>query len=166
MRLRGLPESVRNSILETTICELFNKILKKDATAPMLFERVHRVHRMTTPPADTVIVRFLDWGMKQVLQGLRSSAPIKYMGAEILVFTDLSQETPARRRELKPLIKQLQDKKIVYRWGFPACPTAENQGVAATLPFPEDLKGFCSKLELSLPQIENWGKKKTQNGRS
>lgn len=163
LRIRGLPETVKNSDLEKTVCEIFNKILKKVIPSPMRFERVHRIQKITKPPTDTVrdvIARFSDYGIKQeISRGMRSAAPIEINGAKILIFTDLSQETLARRRALKPLITQLQGKNISYRWGFPACLIATNQGTSATLRFPEDLNDFCSKLDMPLVNLENWEKK-------
>lgn len=67
---------------------------------------------------------------------------------------DLSQKTLSRRRALKPLINQLQAKNISYRWGLAACLVAKNQGISATLRFPEDLKDFCSKLDLPYINLE------------
>lgn len=169
-RILGLPESVKNSDLEKMVREVFNKILKREIASSIRFERVHRIQKITMPSTDTrhmpstdirdVIARFFDYEIKQQVSfGMRSAAPVECNGAKILIFTDLSQETLACRRALKPLIAQLQGKNISYRWGFPACLLAKSQGISATLQFPEDLKDFCSKLDMPLVNLENWEKR-------
>lgn len=160
LRICGLQESVKNGDLENTVREVFNKILKKEVSSPIRFERVHRIQKITKSSTDTardVIARFSHFEIKQqVSYGMKSAASIESNGAKLLIFTDLSQETLARRRALKPLINQIQAKNISYRWGFPACLKAKSQGVSATLQFPED---FCSKLDLPCIHLENWVKK-------
>lgn len=90
-----------------------------------------------------VIARFHHQDMKeQVLQSTRNSTLLEYMGNKLLIFTDLSPETLARRRALKHLLSHLQEKNMSYRWGFPACLIAKNQVVSATLRFPEDIQEF------------------------
>lgn len=89
---------------------------------------------------------------------MRESAALGFDGRKLLIFSDPSTETLARRRAIKPLTIQLQAKNISSRWGFPVCLTAKNQGISADLRFPEDLKEFCTKLGLPYPNLDNWEK--------
>lgn len=124
--------------------------MNKEITSSIRFERVHIIQKTNMSSTETA---------RDVI------APIKFNETETFIFTDLSQETLTRRRALKPLVNQLQAKNISYRWGFPACLVAKNQGVSATLQFPEDLKEFCSKLDLPCINIENWEKRTHEWGK-
>lgn len=102
----------------------------------MRFERVYRIQRkkVLSHTGRDVIARFLHYEVEeQVSQGMRNGASIEFNGTKLLIFTDLSPKTLAHRRTLKPLISQLQAKNISYRWGFPACLIAINQGIPSTL---------------------------------
>lgn len=130
---------------------------------PIRFEGLHRIQKINKSSGDfprDVIARFHHYELKeQVSRSTRNSIPMEYMGAKLLIFTDLSPETLARRRALKPLTSHLQENNIIYRWGFPACLIAKNQGVSTNLRFPEDKKEFCSKLGLQFIKLENWEKR-------
>lgn len=110
LRIRGLPESVKTSDLEKMLCEVFNKILDKEISSPIHFDRVHRIQKANMVPTDVardVVARFTHYEIKQqVTYGMRSAAPIKFNGSEIIIFT-------------------------------------------------EDLKDFCSKLDLPCINLEN-----------
>lgn len=80
----------------------------------------------TSVPRD-VIARFHYYEMReQVSQAMRKSVSIDFNGFKLSIFTDLSPETLACRRALRPLPSQLQARDITYRWGFPACLFAKN----------------------------------------
>lgn len=163
LRVRGLPETVKDAELEDVLWEVFIKALKREASMPLLFERFHRTQKMKKVAGDLprdVIARFHHYDMKeQVSQSTRNSISMDYMANKLLIFTDLSPETLARRRALKPLISHLQENNISYRWGFPDCLIAKNQRVSVTLRFPEDIKEFCNKLGLPFIKLENWEKR-------
>lgn len=43
LRIRGLPEIVKDAELEDVLWEVFNKALKIEASMPIRFERIHKV---------------------------------------------------------------------------------------------------------------------------
>lgn len=61
LRVRGLPEVVKDTELEDALREISNIALKREISMPMLFERMHRIQRTNNTygdsPRDT-IVRF------------------------------------------------------------------------------------------------------------
>ena len=163
LRIKGLPEEVKDTELGEVLRGIFNTALKREATAPMHFERVHRIQKFYNTQRDLprdIIVRFLEYNQKELVsQTTRNSAIMEYKGIKLLLFSDLSAETLARKRALKPLTSHLQSKDIPYRWGFPACLSVKNMGISAVIRFPEDVKEFCKKLNIQPMQIDNWEKR-------
>lgn len=133
--------------------ELFNPMLGREATEILKLDRVHRITRYQSQVEDKprdVIKRFYYAEEKsKIMEGIRTAAEISYDGSELQIFSDLSTETLARRRLLKPLTEQMRALNVTYQWGFPACLKGKKDGRSAVLRFPEDLRDFCSKLDLS-----------------
>lgn len=72
------------------------------------------------------------------------------------IFADLAPETLARRRLLKQLLEQMRTKNIKYGWGFPACLIGYKEGVSVILRYSEELREFCNRLELQMPDLPGW----------
>ena len=140
--------------------DLFLPLLDNGMEGPLKIERVHRVGKMREGggkwPRD-VIVRFRYFEDKdEIWSKLRRKPPLCYDGTDIQIFTDLAWETLARRRFLKPLLEQMRQLNIKYQWGFPACLIGHKEGISAKLIFPEDLVGFCRKLDMPVLEIPGW----------
>ena len=140
--------------------KIFNPLLEKPIEDPIRIERVHRVgnpQRTRSDRARDVIIRFRLYEDKEIVwKKLRGQPPIVYEGTELQIFSDLSLETLARRRVLKPLLKRMMDLNMKYTWGFPACLVGTKDGRSATLRFPEDLEEFCKKLDIQIPDLPGW----------
>lgn len=75
---------MKNSDLEKTVREVFNKILDKEISSPIHFDRVHQIQKTTMSSTDVVrdvIARFTYYEIKQVSYGMRSAAPINLIEA-------------------------------------------------------------------------------------
>ena len=142
LRIRSIPEE-RGEDLRKIMRKIFNPLLEKPIEDPIRIERVHRVgnpQRANAERTRDVIVRFRLYEDKEkVWKKLRGQSPIVFEGIELQIFSDLSAETLARRRALKPLLKQMIDLNIKYTWGHPACLIGTKDGRSTILKFPEDL---------------------------
>lgn len=106
--------------LQVKMDKIFGPLLGLTKTENIKFERVHRVRKSATLAAE-IIARFhYSQDKEQIWQSLKNKQPLKYKESTLQIFPDLSAETLARRRILKPLLKL---NNIQYSWGFPACLT-------------------------------------------
>ena len=90
---------------------------------------------------------------------MRKARPIRnliFHNNPLQLYPYLSWITLQKRRLLQPLLRTLQDRDIVYRWGFPFSLSATHQGTSATLRYPEDLDAFCRTLDIPVPQLPDW----------
>lgn len=155
--IRCLPEPTQGEDLMRKMQIIFNPVQGREETELIKIERVHRIRRpkgisMETPR--NKIGRFLDFREKNLIWGnLRGKPPLEYKTFKFQIFADLSQETLNRKRQLKPLLEQLQNQDVRYNWGFPACPIGRKDGRMAKLKYPEEMQDFCKSLEIPTPDI-------------
>lgn len=139
---------------------VFNPLLGRAVTEKFEIERVHRIRKPSHLPRETprdVIVRFYRSKVKaQIWEKLRRRPPLRYKGADLKVFADVSQETLARKRILKPLVEQLKQHNVQYFWGYLACLGERKEGRIVKLRFPEELQEFCEKWKLPMMDIPGW----------
>lgn len=104
--------------------DLFNPMLGREAAEILKLDRVHKIIRYQSQADDRprdVIVRFHFFEEKsKIIENIQKTAGISNEGTELQVFSDLSAETMARRRLLKPLTEQMRTANVPYQWGFPA----------------------------------------------
>lgn len=159
LRIRGVPD-MQGEDLQVKMDKIFGHLLGLKETEKIKFERVHRVRKPATLAAEIsrdIIARFHYFQDKeQIWQSLKNKQPIKYEESILQIFPDLSAETLARRRTLKPLLEHLKLNNIQYSWGFPACLTGRKEGRSATLRYPEDMAIFCDRLNIPLVEIPSW----------
>ncbi|KAG8451976.1 hypothetical protein GDO86_003963 [Hymenochirus boettgeri] len=159
IRIRGLPETVQDGALLESVTSLFHTILESD---PSQIIELDRIHRSLRPKASSkfprdVICRVHYFAIKeQILTQYRTISSLTHEGAEIQLFPDLSPSTLARRRQLRPLLQALRDKKLAYRWGFPFQLIVRHEGTTHTLSYPEDLSSFCNALQLPEMKLPDW----------
>ena len=160
LRIRGVVEE-KDEDLRDIMNILSNPLLVRSVEfKPLKIERVHRVGNPQQigkyGPRD-VIVRFKNYVDKEeIWRSLRGKPPLRYRDIELQVFSDLSKETLARRRHLKPLLELMRAQNVRYQWGFPACLIGIKGGKTARLRHPEELNEFCSKMDLTTPELPEW----------
>ena len=160
LRVRAIVEEKEEDLMEI-MNTIFCPLLERPAeTKPLKIERVHRVGipqmKDRYGPRD-VVVRFKNYVDKaEIWRRLRGKPPLRYRETDLQIFSDLSKETLARRRQLKPLLELMRAQNIKYQWGFPACLIGIKGGKMARLRFPEELNDFCSKMQLEPPDLSTW----------
>lgn len=85
---------------------------------------------------------------------VRGVCQVDFDGAKL--FPDLSRHTLMQRRALKPLLEDLQDAHLTYRWGFPFSLSVTKDGRHVTLRNKMDLPQFLSHLGLPSIDIPDW----------
>lgn len=160
IRIRGIPEKFKSGELTKVMQDRFNPILGREAAEILKIDRVHRITRYHSQSDDTlrhVIVRLHYAEEKsKIMEGIRMSGGISGDGIKLQIFLDLSAETLARRRLLKPLTEQMHALDVTYQWGFQACLKGKKDGHSAVSRFPEDLTAFCNKLDLPPQALPGW----------
>ncbi|KAM8924562.1 uncharacterized protein RCH25_009251 [Pelodytes ibericus] len=123
LKLRGIPESVRNIDLEDYLIDFLKVYLDPGIIGPLPFERVHRLPRPLNLsqeiPRDTIAC-FHNAKLKDLLMKQARINPTQDCRfSSISLYADISQATRIQRSEFKSLTAILRDKAIEYRWGFP-----------------------------------------------
>lgn len=161
LRIKGLPEKFGKEDLVSVLQQLLNPLLDRETTDPLKLDRAHGIARyprnISENPRDVIIKFHYEEEKDKILGKLRQRPGLSFEGVELHVYSDLSAETLARRRRLKPLTGLLKTTGIFYQWGFPACLIGKRNEQTAVLRFPEDLEDFCSKLDIVPPPIPGWG---------
>lgn len=88
----------------------------------MEIDRVHRAltaPRQDGPPRDVIVNPHFYRIKEQIMSTARAKGEINLLGHQIQIFADISQMTIQKRRALKPLLAQLTNHQIKYRWSFP-----------------------------------------------
>ena len=120
LRFRGLPESIID--LNGTMLALCQEILPGIPADRLEMDRVHRAltsRKADGPPRD-IIAKFHFYRTKElILQTTREKSKLTFQGNEYQIFADISQMTINKRREMRPLLYELQQRQIKYQWGFP-----------------------------------------------
>lgn len=165
LRIRGLPEKEGGKEnLQEIIDQIFgDRLDPTENRSKIKLDRAHRVRKPVEIRGDAprdVIVRFHNFQDKEKIKSsLRANQQVKYGEENLQIFPDLSAETLARRRTLKPLLAHLKANDVQYSWGFPACLIGHKEGRSATLRFPEETQKFCQRLEVPLVEIPGWWEK-------
>lgn len=118
VRLRSLPEN--HTDLEEAMRELMKELIPDITVRHMEINRIHRV--LTAPRSDglprNIIIKPHCYRIKEKLMlAARNRPDLSLFGAPIQLFTDLAPSTVQKRR--KPLLQQLMNSQIKYRWAFP-----------------------------------------------
>lgn len=154
--IRGLPEKIQNVELLSKVSNLFRLILRTSAPEEIEIERVHCALHPTPQsiqrPRD-VICKIHRYPVKEaIMKAVRDKPVVKFEGAELALFPDLSYRTRMQQRMIKPLLEALKAADVKYRWGYPFKVTATRNGRTATLRNKDDLQNFIEILEL--PKVD------------
>ena len=114
-------------------------------------DRIHRAlgpHKADGPPPD-IIAKFHFFRTKdQITAAARLKESLTFQGHTYQMFADLSPITVAKRREIKPLLLNLQLHHIPYQWGFPFSIRFTYQGAKYSSKTTTELKNTLQKLQL------------------
>ena len=157
--MRGVPEIIEGDQIQREVTTLFNSIVGKPPHTFIDFERIHRALRPkgrdTDPPRD-IICCMSDFKLKEEILNKARGQRLYCGETPVQLYQDLSGITLQHRRDLKPLLEALRSRDIRYKWKFPFCLAASNQGRNASLRVPEDLPRFCETLGLPPISVPDW----------
>lgn len=121
MRIQGLPES--HTDLEVAMRQLMKDLIPDISTHHVEIDRIH--HALTAPwsnglPRD-VIVKPHHYRIKEkkMMFAARNRQDMSLFGEPIQLFTDLAPSMVPKSRNFRPLLQQLMNRQIKYRWAFP-----------------------------------------------
>uniref|UniRef100_A0A8C5MXE1 Uncharacterized protein n=1 Tax=Leptobrachium leishanense TaxID=445787 RepID=A0A8C5MXE1_9ANUR len=161
IRIRGLPENERDSDdLHRILTNLFNFLLQKAPDTAVEMERWHRALRSRGPPGSPpriVICCLLRFSVKEaIMAGARNKSALRFEGAKVELFQDVSLLTLHSRRALKPLTSALQQAGLQYRWIYPAGLQVRTPQGPVTVRGGDELPEFLSTLNLPPDTILEW----------
>uniref|UniRef100_A0A8C5M737 Uncharacterized protein n=1 Tax=Leptobrachium leishanense TaxID=445787 RepID=A0A8C5M737_9ANUR len=161
IRIRGLPEGETSPAeLGRIRLRLFNSILGRDHTSHIDIERCHRALRPKGPadaPPRDIICFFLRFGIKEeIMCRERERQHIKFEGATIALFHDVSPITLHTRKALRPLTMTLQKENIQYRWLHPFGIQVRTPQGPVTARNESELEGFLQALHLPPTTLTSW----------
>ncbi|KAL1250608.1 hypothetical protein QQF64_018404 [Cirrhinus molitorella] len=124
IRVYGIPEDAEGKAMIPFITGFFKTALKLQEDLIISLERAHRA---TTPkpkssaPPRSIIVRFLDLSVKQVvLQQAWKQRDIEYQGKKVYFDQDYSPEVVRKRKQVREVIKKLRERNIKAQALYPA----------------------------------------------
>ncbi|CAH2282452.1 Hypothetical predicted protein [Pelobates cultripes] len=123
LRIRGIPESVLPSALNTYLLDFFQAFIPEIHPDQLLIDRAHRLRRpqhLPTTAARDVIVRVHFFHAKERLARDCRAAEMLEPYQVLKIFTDLSAVTLQFRKRMAPITAALRTHRVAYRWGFPA----------------------------------------------
>ncbi|OCT56133.1 hypothetical protein XELAEV_18001884mg [Xenopus laevis] len=156
LSIRGIPESIPQADLRSTVCAIFNTVLEKAVSDPLELDRVHRTLRPSEKPID-LICCVHNFSIKEgILRKTRDRQTFSYQNYEVTIFPDLAWLTMHHCRALKSLTIKLKDKGILYRWSFPFALIASKDNKLFSLKEPVEIDSFCQALDLPKIQLTDW----------
>lgn len=124
IRVYGIPEGAEGKEMIPFITNLFKSNLKLQEDMNICLERAHRAitpkPKPTAPPR-SIIVRFLDFKVKQtVLQQAWAQRDVEFQGKKVYFDQDYSQDVQRKRKQVREVIKKLRERNIRAQAPYPA----------------------------------------------
>lgn len=149
-RIRGLPETFTD--IPSTVQDIISEIIPNIPSQRLELDRAHRSlgpPRQDGSPRDIIVKPHFFATKEEVMRQSRQNPKLQHRGHQIQIFADLAPSTIQRRRTLKPLLLNLSQRDVKYRWTFPFAVKFTLQGKTYSFSsFPEG-----EKLLLSLKLI-------------
>lgn len=125
IRIFQIPEGSEGKDTPGFVKDLLQKVLKLPPGTDIKIERAHRslVAKPTDPtaPPRSIIVRFLDAGVKDaIIRQAWSQGPVLFQDKRIYFDQDYSPDLQQKRMRVQDAIKQLRKKDIQARCVYPA----------------------------------------------
>lgn len=124
IRLYGIPEGSEKDNMVDFVKHFLRNSLKLQDETDIRVERAHRAlgpKPNGTAPPRSIIVRFLDFQVKQsVLQQAWSQRNVQFEGSTIYFDQDYSFEVQRKRKRVREVIKRLKEKNIKAQSPYPA----------------------------------------------
>lgn len=159
IRIRGVPESIKQADLANTVTSIFNFYLNRAEEEYIEFDRLHRVPGRRSQgdrPRDILVKLHYHTTKEDIMQKARDKGPTTVEGAEVILLQDLAKKLLEMRRVVKPLLKLITSKQADYRWLFPFGVNIRFRGKFFALRLHSQLREVFSFLEAAPIEIPNW----------
>lgn len=160
IRLRGLPESVPNSELRSSVVNVFNRYLDRPPDSEIIIDRVHRTLGPRSDTSDRprdVLCCLHSFSLKEdILQQAWRVGVLEFDGAAVHLLPDVSRKTLLMRRSLKPLLDGLGEKGLTYKWGHPFHLIFHKGPDTFSLRHPSELPDLFSFADMEPFPVPNW----------
>lgn len=160
IRIRGIPETIDHNDLHGAVTAIFNQILQQPKDTPIELDRVHRTSGPRSSDSSFVrdtLCRVHFYKVKEeIMKAASTQDSIRLNDTPVMLLPDLSRQTLAMRRALKPITSVLQERKIKYQWRFPFQLRVHHEGKTALFRTLGDLPRFLSTLELPQISLPDW----------
>ncbi|CAH2277192.1 Hypothetical predicted protein [Pelobates cultripes] len=158
IRVRGIPETEGENPHEI-LTSLFSQLLRDEAPPDFGIERAHRTLR--TPRRDglhrDVICCLLSFQLKEsIMRAARAQHDVPFMDTRFSLYQNLSTLTLDARWALKPITRLLQEKRILYKWGYPFSLQAKVENHWHIIRWPNDIPHFLWATGLPHVTVPNW----------
>ena len=149
LRIIGIPEGVENGKPTAFMASFFACVLGDEITDPLVWDRAHRSLAAKPKPGDRprpMIVRLHYYTDKEkILQVSRNKGELKFRGARVHIFPDMSAELSRRRAAFTPVKAKLREAGITYGLYHPAELRLVHDGVSHSFKAPADVETFLAK---------------------
>ncbi|XP_063295380.1 uncharacterized protein LOC134582656 [Pelobates fuscus] len=153
LKLRGVPDSIDLADLPHYIRRLFSTLLPPKQAKTVRLDGLFRLPKPPTAPMSAtadLIIRFQSMSDKALLlQAIKGKTPLCFEGSSLTTFPDLTRNTIAWRRSLRPLLQLLQSQNIPYRWGTPRQLMFTHLNTAYKARSYAELDAFMGKLGIT-----------------
>uniref|UniRef100_H2MAH2 L1 transposable element RRM domain-containing protein n=1 Tax=Oryzias latipes TaxID=8090 RepID=H2MAH2_ORYLA len=155
IRLYGIPEGSEKDDMVKFVCHFFKTALEIREEIDINVERAHRAlgpkPRSTTAPPRSIIVRFLDFQVKQaVLQQAWKQRQVEFQGHKVYFDQDYSSDLQKKRKKVREVIKKLKEKNIRAQSPYPAQLRIFTQSGARLFPSLLEAKSTLKELGINM----------------
>lgn len=124
LRLYGIKEDSEGREIIPFVTDFLKTALKLPEGTDICIERAHRATapkpKAAAPPR-SIIVRFLDFRVKQVvLQQAWKQRDVEFQGSKVYFDQDYSPEVQRKRKQVREVIKRLKERNIKAQSPYPA----------------------------------------------
>lgn len=124
IRVYVIPEEAEGKEMISFITNFFKSTLKLQEDMNICLERAHRATTpkpKSTAPLRSIIVRFLDFKIKQmVLQQAWAQRDVEFQGKKVYFDQDYSPDVLRKRKQVREVIKKLRERNIRAQAPYPA----------------------------------------------
>ncbi|CAN2390698.1 hypothetical protein PRIEUP_LOCUS735, partial [Pristimantis euphronides] len=153
LHIRGVPEDIDHLSLEKWAVKFFGVLLHRPPDRPVLIDRMHRSSGLYKGdmgrPRDVICCMHYYKEKEAIIRAAWRENLQTSQSFPIKVLSDLSKRTLNLRRALKPLLLELKNRNIPYRWGYPFQFSVRRDGKTVFFKQIEDLPHFLDFFRYS-----------------
>lgn len=149
LRIIGIPEDVENGNPTAFMASFFAEVLGEEINSPLVLDRAHRSLAPKPKPGERarpMIVRMNYYSDKEkILRLSRNKGELKFKGARVHIFPDMSAELSRRRAAFSPIKAKLREAGVTYGLYHPAELRLTFNGASHSFKAPADAEEFFNK---------------------